>query len=104
MDKTLVLFDQLNLDSSLRDKLKDIKLSKVKVNEKDGKVIITLYGQEHDITKKVKDGVANVTLYGQDYEVHVSTKKPATAKKIKVTDKSKAQKPEIKFIKLPIKK
>lgn len=77
----------------------------IKTSKKDGKVVITLYGQEHDITKKVKDGVANVTLYGQDYEVHVAGEKKATApKKIKVTDKSKASKPEIKFIKLPIKK
>lgn len=74
----------------------------IKANEVDGKVIIRLYGQEHDITKKVKDGVANVTLYGQEYEVRVNAKKPA--KKIKVAGRSKTEKPEIKFIKLPIKK
>lgn len=75
----------------------------IKANETNGKVIVKLYGQEHDITKKVKDGIANITLYGQEYEVHVAgAKKPA--KKIKVTDKSKVEKPEIKFIKLPIKK
>ncbi len=75
----------------------------IKANETNGKVIVKLYGQEHDITKKVKDGKATITLYGQEYEVHVAgAKKPA--KKIKVTGKSKVEKPEIKFIKLPIKK
>lgn len=74
----------------------------IKATEIDGKVVVTLYGQEHDITKKVKDGVAHVKLYGQEYEVQVAgEKKP---KKIKVTDKSKVQKAEIKFIKTPIKK
>ncbi len=74
----------------------------IKTTKSDGRVTVTLYGQEHDITKKVKDGVALVKLYGQEYEVHVtSEKKP---KKIKVTDKSKIQKAEIKFIKTPIKK
>lgn len=77
---------------------------KAKENE-DGKVIITLYGQEHDITKKIKDGKATVVLYGQEYEVLVASKKPKEApEKIKVTGKSKTEKPEIKFIKLPIKK
>ncbi len=75
----------------------------IKANEIDDKVIIELYGQEHDITKKVKDGIANIKLYGQEYEVHVATKKKA-AKKIKVTGKDKIERPEIKFIKMPIKK
>ena len=58
----------------------------IKANETNGKVIVKLYGQEHDITKKVKDGKATITLYGQEYEVHVAgAKKPA--KKIKVTGK-----------------
>ena len=35
-NKISVLFDQLNLDRELREKLSDIKLEKVKVNEKDG--------------------------------------------------------------------
>lgn len=75
----------------------------IKANEIDGKVIIELYGQEHDITKKVKDGIANIKLYGQEYEVHVATKKKV-AKKIKVTGKDITERPEIKFIKTPIKK
>ena len=44
----------------------------IKANEKDNKVTVTLYGQEHDITKKVKNGVAHIKLYGQEYEVQVS--------------------------------
>ena len=76
----------------------------IKAKEIDGRVVIKLYGQEHDITKKVKDGIANITLYGQEYEVHVTGEKKKVAKKIKVTDKSKVSKPQIKFIKTPIKK
>ena len=77
---------------------------KAKANE-EGKVIIRLYGQDIDVTSKIKDGKAEITLYGQEYEIlaNIGTKK-ATPKKIKVTGKSKAEKPEIKFIKLPIKK
>ena len=75
----------------------------IKANEKDGKVVITLYGQEHDITSKVKDGKAEVTLYGQEYEVLVNNAKKKPAKKIKVSGKSKTEKPEVKFIKTPIK-
>lgn len=76
----------------------------IKATEKDGKVVITLFGQQHDITKKVKDGIATVTLYGQEYEVHVAGEKKKVAKKIEVKDKSKASKPVIRFIKTPIKK
>ena len=35
-DKTNILFDQLGIDDSLRNKLSGVKLDKVKVNEKDG--------------------------------------------------------------------
>ena len=76
----------------------------IKVNEKDNKVTVTLYGQEHDITKKVKNGVAHIKLYGQEYEVQVTAEKKKEAKKIKVTGNSKATKPDIKFIETPIKK
>ena len=76
----------------------------IKANEKDNKVTVTLYGQEHDITKKVKNGVAHIKLYGQEYEVQVTAEKKKEAKKIKVTDNSKATKPDIKFIETPIKK
>ncbi|MBR3169476.1 hypothetical protein IKF23_03500 [Candidatus Saccharibacteria bacterium] len=76
----------------------------IKANEKDGKVVVKLFGQEYDITKKVKDGVAFIILYGQEYEVRVTPERKKPAKKIKVTGKSKAEKPEIKFIKIPIKK
>ena len=83
----------------------------IKASEnEEGKVVINLYGQEHDITSKVKDGKATIKLYGQEYEVQVAMKKPKTtkakqpAKKIKVSGKSKTEKPEIKFIKIPIKK
>lgn len=69
----------------------------------EGKVIINLYGQLIDVTKKVKDGKATVKLFGNDYDIVVAraTKKPA--KKIKVTGKSETHKPEIKFIKTKIK-
>lgn len=76
----------------------------IKANEKDGKVVVKLFGQEYDITKKVKDGVANICLYGQEYEVQVTPEKKKAVKKIKVTGKSKVEKPEIKFIKMPIKR
>lgn len=77
---------------------------KAKENE-EGKVIVRLYGQDIDVTSKIKDGKAEITLYGQEYEILANTgAKKATPKKIKVAGKSKAEKPEIKFIKLPIKK
>ena len=79
---------------------------KAKANE-EGKVIIRLYGQDIDVTSKIKDGKAEVKLFGQEYEILANTgdkKKSSAPKKIKVTGKSKAEKPEIKFIKLPIKK
>ena len=76
----------------------------IKANEKDNKVTVTLYGQEHDITKKVKNGIAHIKLYGQEYEVQVTSEKKKEAKKIKVTGNSKATKPDIKFIETPIKK
>ena len=46
MDKTVILFDQLNLDSTLREKLSDLKLEKVKVNEKDGSWTFVLESNE----------------------------------------------------------
>ena len=76
----------------------------IKAHEKDNKVTVTLYGQEHDITKKVKNGVAHIKLYGQEYEVQVVAEKKKETKKIKVTGDSKATKPDIKFIETPIKK
>lgn len=77
---------------------------KAKENE-EGKVIVRLYGQDIDVTSKIKDGKAEITLYGQEYEILANTGAKKTApKKIKVAGKSKAEKPEIKFIKLPIKK
>ena len=76
----------------------------IKANEKDNTVTVTLYGQEHDITKKVKNGGAHIKLYGQEYEVQVVAEKKKETKKIKVTDNSKATKPDIKFIETPIKK
>ena len=83
----------------------------IKVNENEnGKVIIRLYGQEHDITSRIKDGKAEVRLYGQDYEVVVANKKPKAkqtakkSKKIEVEDKSEIEKVGLKFIKTPIKK
>lgn len=79
---------------------------KAKENE-EGKVIVRLYGQDIDVTSKIKDGKAEITLYGQEYEILANTgdkKKASAPKKIKVTGKSKTEKPEIKFIKLPIKK
>ena len=79
----------------------------IKVNEtNEGKVIVHLYNQYIDITHKVKDGKANITVYGKEFEVVVNSKKKETkpAKKIKVTGKSKTEKPDIKFIKIPIKK
>ena len=51
----------------------------IKANEKDNKVTVTLYGQEHDITKKVKNGVAHIKLYGQEYEVQVVAEKKKEA-------------------------
>ena len=38
----------------------------IKANEKDNKVTVTLYGQEHDITKKVKNGVAVKKIKSSD--------------------------------------
>ena len=75
-----------------------------------GKVIIRLFNQDIDVTKKVKDGVAVCCLYGTTYRVIVaepkktvakSKKKPA--KKIKVQGKSETYEPEIKFIETKIK-
>ncbi len=71
---------------------------------KDGKVIVKLYGQEHDITGAIKDGKAEVVLYGQKYEVTVSgevmkAKQPAKKKKV-AKDNTKDN--EIGFIETPI--
>lgn len=72
----------------------------IKANtNKDGKVIVKLYGAEIDVTDKVKDGVAKFRKFGADYEVQV---KPA--KKIKVkAEEAKAEPVDVDYIETPIK-
>ena len=55
------------------------EILKAKYNE-DGKITVTIFKNEIDVTKKLKDGVAHLKLYGKDYEVRA----PKQAKKINV--------------------
>ncbi len=72
------------------------EIIKAKPN-KDGKVIVKLFGQEYDVTKKLKDGVVTLNLYGTDYEIRCSTEK-----KIKVKQaKSEVEEVEIGYVESP---
>ena len=69
---------------------------KAKAN-KDGKVIVKLYGQDFDLTDKFKNGVATFKAFSTDYEVQLKE-----AKKIAVkASKSKEQKVDVGFIETP---
>lgn len=55
---------------------------KAKYNE-DGKITVTIFKNEIDITKEFKDGVAHLNLYGKDYVVHAPKAKKISVKKAK---------------------
>ena len=71
---------------------------KAKAN-KDGKVIVKLYGQDFDLTDKFKNGVATFKAFGPDYEVQLKEAKKVVVK----TPKSKEQKVDVGFIETPAK-
>jgi len=69
---------------------------KAKAN-KDGKVIVKLYGQDFDLTDKFKNGVATFKAFGTDYEVQLKEAKKVAVK----APKSKEQKVDVGFIETP---
>ncbi len=72
------------------------EIIKAKAN-KEGKVIVKLYGNDFDLTDKFKNGVAKLKAYGTEYEVQLKE-----AKKIAVkASKSKAEKVEVGYIESP---
>lgn len=66
----------------------------------DGKVIVEIFKQKYDVTKKLEDGKAYLSLYGVDYEIHALPGKKA--KKIAIK-KSKDNGAEVNvgFIETP---
>lgn len=75
------------------------KIINAKAND-DGKVIVEIFKEKYDVTKKLKDGKAHLSLYGVDYEIHALPGKEA--KKIAVK-KSKDNGAEVNvgFIETP---
>lgn len=70
---------------------------KAKYNE-DGKITVTIFKNEIDITDKIKDGVAHLNLYGKDYEVRA----PKQTKKISVKKaKDNGKEVDVGFIESP---
>lgn len=46
----------------------------------DGKVVVKIFKQDYDVTKKLKDGVARLNIYGADYEIRVKTPRKIAVK------------------------
>ena len=65
--------------------------------DKNGKVIVRLYGKDFDLTNKFKDGIARLTIYGTNYEVYCKEAKKVVVK----AKKSKEQKVDVGFIEAP---
>ena len=65
--------------------------------DKEGKVIVRLYGENFDLTGKFKNGVAKLRAFGADYEVQCKEPKKVEVK----APKSKGQKVDVGFIETP---
>ena len=74
------------------------EIIKAKAN-KEGKVIVRLYGNDFDLTGKFKNGVAKLRAFGTDYEVQCKESKKVEVK----APKTKEQKVDVGFIETPAK-